>query len=99
MVTDAGPLPVLDRPDLRARLRSALDAGSLLLIADGGFGKTTALRDALDPAGGDGGRLLELIIEAIREALPGAVDVLAERMTAAREPVDPEQAAGALGRE
>ena len=50
-------------------------------------------------AGGDAGRLLALIIEAIREALPGAVDVLAERMAATPEAVDPERAAGALGRE
>jgi ATP/maltotriose-dependent transcriptional regulator MalT len=112
MVTHTGRhVPVLERPDLRARIHSALDAGSLLLIADAGFGKTTALRDALDhdgppaawvrcgDAGGDAGRLIELIIEAIREALPGAVDVLAERMTAARDPVDPEGAAAALGRE
>ena len=102
---------VLDRPELRGRIRSALDAGSLLLVADAGFGKTTALRDALDhhdavaawvpcaDAGGDAGRLLELIIEAIRQTLPGAVDVLAERLTAAPEAVDPERAAGALWRE
>ena len=111
MATDTAPVPVLERPDLRARIRSALDAGSLLLIADGGFGKTTALRDALDDGGlaaawvychdadADPGRLLELIIEGIREALPGAVDVLAERMTMAPEAVDPVRAAGALARE
>ena len=112
MAKDLGaPAPVLERPELRARLRSALSAGSLLLIADAGFGKTTALRDALDhdgpdavwvrcgEAGGDAGRLVELIIEAIRDAFPGAVDVLADRMNAAREPIDPERAAGALGRE
>ena len=107
----AGPVPVLERPHLRARIGSALGAGSLLLIADAGFGKTTALRDALDhhgldaawvrcgDAAGDAGRLLQLVIEAIRETLPGAVDVLAERMTAAPEAVDPERAAAALARE
>jgi ATP/maltotriose-dependent transcriptional regulator MalT/DNA-binding SARP family transcriptional activator len=106
-----GPAPVLERADLRARIRTALDRGSLLLVADAGFGKTTALRDALatygrdaawvrcGDAAGDAGRLVELIIESIRRTLPGAVDVLADRMTAAREPVDPEQAAAALGRE
>src|SRR5215208_3115817 len=109
--TTAGPLPLLERPDLRARICSALDVGSLLLIADAGFGKTTALRDALDhgghqaawvrcgDAGGDAGRLLALIIEAMGATLPGAVDVLAERITAAPETVDPELAAGALVRE
>ncbi len=103
--------PLLERPDLRTRILSALEAGSLLLVADAGFGKTTALRDALDhsdldaawvrcgDAGGDGGRLLALIIESIREALPGAVDVLAERMGTASERVDPERAVGALERE
>lgn len=102
---------MLERPELRARICSALDAGSLLLIADAGFGKTTALRDALDhsgyhaawvrcgDAGGDAGRLLALIIDAIGAALPGAVDVLAEQMIAAPEAVDPELATGALVRE
>ena len=111
MAVDAGLAPVLERPDLAARIRAALDAGSLLLIADAGCGKTTALRAALEQrhgaaawvrcghAEGDGGRLLELIVEAIRHALPGAVDVPAERLTTAREPVDPELAAAALGRE
>ena len=112
MATDGrGRAPVLERPDLRRRILSALDAGSLLLIADAGFGKTTALRDALEhaglgaawvrcgDAGGDAGRLFALIIEAIRETVPGAVDVLAERMAATSEAVDPERAAGALGRE
>jgi DNA-binding SARP family transcriptional activator len=102
---------VLNRPELRALLVSALGTGSLLLIADAGFGKTTALRDALGhmrrqaawvrcgDAGGDAGRLLDLIMGAIREALPGAVDVLAERMSTALDPVDPERAAAALARE
>jgi DNA-binding SARP family transcriptional activator/tetratricopeptide (TPR) repeat protein len=107
MVTDAASAPVLERPDLRMGIRSALDSGSLLLIADAGFGKTTALQDALSDgtdaawvrcrdAGGDAGRLLGLVVEAIRGALPGAVDVLAERLAAASEPVDPERAAAAL---
>ena len=110
MTTGAAAIPVLERPVIRTRIQSALETGSLLLVADGGFGKTTALRDALQAgpasawvrcgdAGGDAGRLLALVIEAIREAVPGAVDVLAERMTGAPETVDPEQAAGALERE
>ena len=106
----AGGVPVLERPELRRRIRSALDAGSLLVVADAGFGKTTALREALDgdgdsawvrcrDSGADPGRLLGLAIESIRGAVPGAADVLAERLAAAREPVDPEQAAAALERE
>ena len=51
MATEAALASVLERPDLRARISSALDAGSLLLIADAGFGKTTALRDAVDHDG------------------------------------------------
>jgi DNA-binding SARP family transcriptional activator len=111
MATVTSPAPVLERADLRARICSALDVGSLLLIADGGFGKTTTLREALEhegrnvawvscgDAGGDAGRLLGLVIEAIREAVPGAVDVLAERLAAAPDAVDPERAAAALVRE
>ena len=34
MATDAASAPVLERPDLRVGIRSALDSGSLLLIAD-----------------------------------------------------------------
>ena len=48
MATDTASAPVLERPALRARIGAALDAGFLLLVADGGFGKTTALRDALE---------------------------------------------------
>ena len=111
MTREAAVGQVLDRPELRASIRAALDAGSLLLVADGGFGKTTALREALDEDGratawvrcgeayGDGGRLLALVIDAVRETLPGAVDVLAERLTTASDPVDPEQATEALVRE
>ncbi len=101
----------IERPGLSAHIDLALDAGSLLVIADAGFGKTTALRQALErtrvnaawigcgDAGGDPGRLLGLIVEAVRRVLPGAADALAERLASAREPVDPERAAEALGRE
>src|SRR3954469_5691780 len=107
----AGLAHLLNRPELRALFLSALGGGSVLVGADAGFGKTTALRDALPhaprraawvrcgDAGGDAGRLLDLVIEAIRGAPPGAVDVLAERLTVAREPVDPERAAAGLARE
>src|SRR3954453_12471535 len=65
----AGLSHVLHRQELRALIASALKGGSVLLIADAGFGKTTALRDVLDQtrrqaawvrcgdAGGDAGRL------------------------------------------
>jgi LuxR family transcriptional regulator, maltose regulon positive regulatory protein len=99
------------RPELRARILAAIERGSVLVVADGGFGKTTALEDALGAsemdaawvpcrdAGGDPGRLLGLVVEAVRAAVPGAADVLAERLATAREPVDPERAAAALTRE
>ncbi|HEX3974790.1 MAG TPA: BTAD domain-containing putative transcriptional regulator [Solirubrobacteraceae bacterium] len=110
MVTDIAT-GAMDRAGLSARIADALGAGSVLLIADAGFGKTTALRQALQrgglraawvrcgDAGGDPGRLLGLIVEALRMTLPGAADALAERLAAAREPIDPEAAAAALERE
>lgn len=110
MVTEVAT-GAMDRAGLSARIGDALDAGSVLVIADAGFGKTTALRQALTraavhaawvrcgDAGGDPGRLLGLIVDALRSAVPGAADALAERLAAAREPIDPEAAAAALERE
>jgi ATP/maltotriose-dependent transcriptional regulator MalT/DNA-binding SARP family transcriptional activator len=110
MVTDAA-VGAIERAGLTARILAALDAGSLLLVADAGFGKTTALTQGLRAGGldtawvrcgdarGDPGRLLELVVEAVRTALPGAADTLAERLAGARERVDPELAAAALGHE
>ena len=101
----------IERVGLAARIVGALDAGSLLLIADAGFGKTTALQQGLERggfgaawircanAGGDAGRLVGLIVEAVCTALPGAADALAERLSTTREPVDPERVASALERE
>jgi ATP/maltotriose-dependent transcriptional regulator MalT/DNA-binding SARP family transcriptional activator len=110
MVTDVAT-GAMDRAGLSATIADALAAGSLLVIADAGFGKTTALRQGLARGGlnaawvrcgdasGDPGRLLGLILDALRSALPGAADALAERLAAAREPIDPEAAAAALERE
>jgi LuxR family transcriptional regulator, maltose regulon positive regulatory protein len=110
MVTDVAA-GAIERADLTNRILAALDAGSLLLVADAGFGKTTALTQALRAGGfdtawvrcgdgrGDAGRLLELVVEAVRTALPGSADTLAERLAGAQEPVDPELAAAALGHE
>jgi LuxR family maltose regulon positive regulatory protein len=99
----------LERPELATRIRGALQDGSVILVADAGFGKTAALEQALDDttaawvhcgdAGGDPGRLLALMIGALRTALPGSADVIAERLLAAREPVDPQLAVAALERE
>src|SRR6476620_3594235 len=110
MATGVG-LVRLERPDLTARILAGLEAGSVLVVADAGFGKTSALEQALargeldaawvrcGDAGGDAGRLVGLVVDAVRAAVPGAADVLAERLAATREPVDPQRAAAALERE
>ncbi len=95
------------RPALAERLNRALDAGSLLLVAGAGSGKTAALEEALaarparsawircTPADGDAGRLLRRLVQVLSEAAPGAVDLMAERLAVAQERVD----ARALGEE
>src|SRR5258705_1136119 len=110
MATGVG-LVRLERPDLTARILAGLEAGSVLVVADAGFGKTSALEQALargeldaawvrcGDAGGDAGRLVAIAVDAVRAAVPGAADVLAERLAATREPVDPQRAAAALERE
>ena len=62
----------LERPELATRIRGALQDGSVILVADAGFGKTAALEHALGEstaawvhcgdAGADAGRLLGLIL-------------------------------------
>ena len=37
----------LERPELATRIRGALQDGSVMLVADAGFGKTAALEQAL----------------------------------------------------
>src|SRR5690242_4247392 len=110
MATGLG-LVRLERPDLTARILAGLDTGAVLVVADAGFGKTSALEQALTrggldaawvrcgDAGGDAGRLVGLVVDAVRAAVPGAADVLAERLAATREPVDPQRAVVALERE
>jgi DNA-binding SARP family transcriptional activator/tetratricopeptide (TPR) repeat protein len=95
------------RPILAERLNRALDRGALLLLAGAGCGKTVALEEALaardarsawlrcTPADTDAGRLLRRLVQALSEATPGAVDLLAERLAMAQERID----ARALGQE
>ncbi len=83
----------------------------MLLVAGAGFGKTVALAQALerggrsvawvscDGVGGDPGRLLGRVVDAVRTAVPGSVDVIAERLAGAREPVDAEAAAAVVAAE
>src|SRR5256885_13877637 len=96
---------LIERADVGARIASALEQGSLLLVAGAGYGKTTALRQALErtgavaawvrcgDAGGDAGRLVGLLVDAVSGALAGAADALAEQPESSREPVDPVRAA------
>jgi ATP/maltotriose-dependent transcriptional regulator MalT len=42
----------IERPELTGRLTHSLDRGSVILVADAGFGKTTALEQALAQRGG-----------------------------------------------
>lgn len=95
------------RPRLASRLSAALDAGSVLLTAPAGFGKTTALEEALRERGTPSawisctaaergpGRLLIRLIDALRHAAPGAADVFGERLSLGVEQVD----VGAAGAE
>ena len=95
-------VPVIARPAIARRLSAALDSGSLLLMAPAGSGKTMALEEALAGRPGDvarlrctaldrhAGRLLDRIVEALRQTVPGAADVLAEMLAAAFGAVSPE---------
>src|SRR4051794_16989228 len=87
-----GPRGVLARPAVARRLWAALDRGSVLLTAPAGAGKTMALEQALAGRDGDvarvrctaadrhAGRLLDHVVEAVRVTVPGAADVLGDRL-------------------
>jgi LuxR family maltose regulon positive regulatory protein len=86
----------------------ALDDGCLLVVAPAGYGKTLAIQQAVEERGGvaawhacrdrdaDGGRLVVSILEAVRRAVPGAADVLLDRLGEAGEAVEAAAAAEAL---
>src|SRR5262245_33231611 len=96
------------RPELTGRLAESLDRGSVVLVADAGFGKTTALEQALAARSGpavwvrvsdadrDPGRLVAHLVEAIRTALPGVAEDHAERLAGAVEPLEAEGVARGL---
>ena len=96
------------RPSLAERLNRALDTGPVLLVAGAGCGKTTALQEALGnrpgrkawvrcrPGDRDPGRLLRHVVELVSEAAPGAADLIAERLAASQERVDPSATAEEL---
>jgi ATP/maltotriose-dependent transcriptional regulator MalT len=81
-------------------MADALGAGSLLVVAGAGFGKTTAIEAAVQSSGltgawvrcaegEDAGTLMARILGALRRAMPGAVDVLGERLVMPGQRVDP----------
>src|SRR4051812_25416276 len=88
------------RPALARRLADGLDAGSVLLVAGPGYGKTTALEEALEmadrrsvwiacgSASGDAGRLLLAAVQGLRAAVPGLADVVGDALPAGRGEVD-----------
>jgi DNA-binding SARP family transcriptional activator len=96
------------RPALARRVCEALDAGSVLLVAGAGYGKTMALEEAVAnsarrtvwlscrDAGGEAGRLLMGTVDGLRATVPGLIDVVSERFGASSEPIDVKTAAGAL---
>jgi LuxR family transcriptional regulator, maltose regulon positive regulatory protein len=92
----------IERPELAGQLADGLERGSVILVADAGFGKTVALEQALarmdclsvwvrvGPADRDPGRLVGRMVEAVRAELPGVAEGYAERLRTATEPLDPE---------
>ncbi len=88
------------RDALEQRLADAMGRASLLVVAGAGFGKTTALEAAVQRSGltgawvrcaegDDAGTLMTRILAALERAMPGAVDVLGERLVVPGQRVDP----------
>lgn len=108
----AGTGPVrIRRTALAERLLAALDVGHLMLVAPAGYGKTTALDEALSAPGAPGapgvarvrcgahdaaGRLVVALADALRAAAPGLADVVGDRLATGLEPLDRESAAREL---
>ena len=101
MVTASGPGRVrIAREELTERLAGDLRAGSVLITAGAGFGKSTAIELALAELGwpaatvsceagaGDPGRLLTRVVTAVQAAVPGVADVIADRLALGLGPVD-----------
>jgi len=98
----AAPRGVIARPGVARRLSAALDRGSVFLIAPAGAGKTMALEEVLAGRHGDvarvrctvadrhAGRLLDHLVDAVRVTVPGAADVLGDRLADALGRVSPD---------
>lgn len=99
----------IPREELVERVRAGLDAGSVLLVAGAGFGKTTILERALEgrhavwvscaESDAHKGHLLSKLMDGLRAAVPGAIDVLAERVTGSRRAIDTREVLGELASE
>lgn len=99
---------LISRPRLARTLVTALEAGSVMLVAGPGYGKTMALEEALahggrrslwiacGDTGGESGRLLMSVVEGLRTTVPGLADVVGDRLATGFEPVDTGSAAAAL---
>lgn len=96
------------RPGLARQLADGFDAGAVVLVAGAGYGKTTALEEAIElsgrhavwlacgDAGGEAGRLLLAAVEGLRAAVPGLADVVGDKLASALEPVDVRSATAGL---
>src|SRR4051794_17752996 len=96
------------RPALACRLCEGLEAGSVIVTAGAGFGKTMALEEAIQlsgrrsiwlscgEAGGGAGRLVFEVVRELRAAVPGLADVLGDALATAAEQVDVRSATAAL---
>jgi len=86
------------RPRLAARIGRALEAGSVMITAGAGSGKTMVLEQAIEGrtaawlSCSEGerapGTLLMRIVDAVADAAPGASDAVAERLATGMQPVD-----------
>ncbi len=89
---------IVRRDRLAARIGGALDAGSVIITAGAGSGKTTILEQALrgravawvscSAAERAPGALFMRLISAIADAAPGASDAFTEQLARGAEPID-----------
>ncbi len=91
--------PLIERPELAARVRGGVERGSVGLVAGAGYGKTVLVEQALEGRTAawlscrsrdlEVDRLLVDALQAIRRAVPGAADVLLESVGAGGAPLSP----------
>jgi ATP/maltotriose-dependent transcriptional regulator MalT/DNA-binding SARP family transcriptional activator len=89
---------IVRRPNLSARIGDALEAGSVIITAGAGSGKTTILEQALEgravawlscsAAERAPGALLTRLTTAIADAVPGASDAFAEQLARGLDAID-----------